>query len=108
MPTALPSVRNAIPLLCHEDRDLVHEDLKDAKERCLHNHCKRVWWKLTPEQRDAVRDLVRDDGPPMVQNALYLDFACLREIGQMISDAGCYPVPDEVLALDLEGNRILE
>ncbi len=47
--------KNRLKKLACEDGDLLEEELKEAKERCLHRHYRRIWQKLSKKERLLIK-----------------------------------------------------
>lgn len=70
--------------------DLLERDLKDSEERCFQRHVQRIWERLDPTERDAIRDKVDDPFSGRDLPACYLDSRCIRLIAEFLrGDQGC-------------------
>ena len=65
--------------------DLVLVERKNAEDAFQRAFCKRIWWRLSPEQRSQIRSFVRgaDSYHKDASNEV-IDMYCLQEIKKML------------------------
>jgi hypothetical protein len=90
MSDAFDTLARDVVRLSELDRDLFEQDLQRSEELCFHKHCDRIWMRLTPEQRDLLRERVRAEDPPLARHSQVIGFAATQKIGAILREASGY------------------
>ncbi len=83
----LPAITELGPRLqfiSEQFSDLLERDLSDSEERCLQRHFERIWERLEPAERDAIRNEVDDPFQGKDVPECYRDVRCFQAIAEFL------------------------
>ncbi len=86
--------------LSEGSHDLFQRDRQSMEKSCFYSHCKRIWEQMTSEERNSIRHAIKNETARFNQLNCYeslLDSYCVKQIGTLIRESGCYPLQSNSL-----------
>ena len=84
--SAIAKLVPRLKFLSEQCADLLERDLRDSEEQCLERHIRRIWERLEPAERDAIREEVEEPFRGKDAPQYYHESRCLRAITEHMRD----------------------